>query len=724
MADTYTNPNLALQTQGMNAGQAPTGTLANTPINTSTPSPSNTPTTNPQNTGGSIVDALKAGGQASDFTSRTALAGKYGISNYTGTADQNTQLLQKYTAGLANAKSSGVSAPSSQGDAMAGVKSNINATDYSSKIPANDLANFQKANPGLNFGAEDYQHWLDAKNQAPAPNPILDQLKNDPGFQKLQTDYKAYTDTVSKQQSLTDIYSQMEKDSGLPALKLDAMSLKNIIDGSEDDIRTEIQKAGGFATNSQVLALTNARNKQNILDYNKLTDQISNIQSHLDTMIGLSKEDKANALEQYKTQIDYDKTINDYTQKFNDNAKSAYQKIVDAPGYGYKALYDSTGGDKDTISMIEKSLGLPSGTLQSLASQPQQGSYTVVKGGTDAFGNPLPDSIFDTKHGVFVDGFGGGGGVSTGNSGTSGIIGSNGLGSGQSKLSFDQYGLLANTNFKPSDMVDQLSQKYLDQYIKNGTVPTASSLGRNMKPEAMAQVDARARDLYFQATGSPLPNPQIIKGYQQIIDANNKLSNNLAVQEQTVMSNVDLSLANMKKNDLNSSNFQPLNNFINSVQTMFSDPAVGQLIAQNSTIQNELGSLLAVKNASGTTVFDKMASAGIISKNDTEAVVKSKVNALLSEAANFASSLNHANANLYKQVDPFLQDTNNPARQQFKLEQALNSKGVNYNDLSTQMYSQANRDANPGKQPAWDVVNGKPVYASAAEINSGNFLPI
>lgn len=42
---------------------------------------------------GSVVDYLNSKGQASDYTSRTGLASKYGIQNYSGTADQNTQLL-------------------------------------------------------------------------------------------------------------------------------------------------------------------------------------------------------------------------------------------------------------------------------------------------------------------------------------------------------------------------------------------------------------------------------------------------------------------------------------------------------------------------------------------------------------------------------------------------------------------------------------------------------
>lgn len=46
------------------------------------------------NTGTSIVDYLKSNGQDSSYSNRKKLASKYGINNYTGTADQNTKLLQ------------------------------------------------------------------------------------------------------------------------------------------------------------------------------------------------------------------------------------------------------------------------------------------------------------------------------------------------------------------------------------------------------------------------------------------------------------------------------------------------------------------------------------------------------------------------------------------------------------------------------------------------------
>lgn len=48
---------------------------------------------------GSIVDYLNGQGQASDYTTRSGLAAKYGIQGYAGTAEQNTQLLNMMRSG-------------------------------------------------------------------------------------------------------------------------------------------------------------------------------------------------------------------------------------------------------------------------------------------------------------------------------------------------------------------------------------------------------------------------------------------------------------------------------------------------------------------------------------------------------------------------------------------------------------------------------------------------
>jgi len=85
-------------------GNAVSASLGRTSLNTEANKLASTPSTNPPTgsyaaatvpsyTGNSIVDFLNSSGQASDFNSRAALASKYGISNYTGTADQNIALL-------------------------------------------------------------------------------------------------------------------------------------------------------------------------------------------------------------------------------------------------------------------------------------------------------------------------------------------------------------------------------------------------------------------------------------------------------------------------------------------------------------------------------------------------------------------------------------------------------------------------------------------------------
>jgi hypothetical protein len=65
---------------------------------TKTPAPVAAPKTSSYS-GSSIVDYLGSTGQASDYNTRANLANQYGISNYTGTAAQNTKLLNTLKGG-------------------------------------------------------------------------------------------------------------------------------------------------------------------------------------------------------------------------------------------------------------------------------------------------------------------------------------------------------------------------------------------------------------------------------------------------------------------------------------------------------------------------------------------------------------------------------------------------------------------------------------------------
>lgn len=87
-----TSPTLGLTNSAWSAAASnpANGTVTTKPLSTQSPS---------TYTGTSIVDYLTSTGKPSDFSSRTQLAAQYGIQNYTGTAEQNTQLLNLLRSG-------------------------------------------------------------------------------------------------------------------------------------------------------------------------------------------------------------------------------------------------------------------------------------------------------------------------------------------------------------------------------------------------------------------------------------------------------------------------------------------------------------------------------------------------------------------------------------------------------------------------------------------------
>lgn len=220
------------------------------------------------------------------------------------------------------------------------------ALDYNAYLAAGGKADFSNVKPGL-----------------PDTTAIEQQLAQDPGYQQLLKDQAEYNAVANQTKSLTDTYTQLSKDLGIPALNTELMNMKNIIDGSEDDIRQEIQKSGGFGTESQVLALTGARNKQLIKNYNNLLQVKTSAQDTLNTMIGLATQDRQFALSAITQKMQIDQQLIEYQDKMKTNAREALQKVIDS--MGYKAVMT---GDPWQDALTEKTLGLHPGGLAQLAS--------------------------------------------------------------------------------------------------------------------------------------------------------------------------------------------------------------------------------------------------------------------------------------------------------------------------------------------------------------------
>lgn len=302
------------------------------------------------------------------------------------------------------------------------------------------------------------------------------------------------------------------------------------------------------------------------------------------------------------------------------------------------------------------------------------------------------------------------------------------VGSGKSQLPLAQYGLLANTDLDPSNSIDQMALTYINSYLKNGTVPSYTALGRGITPAGMGQVTARANQLYQEATGNALSgvNPELIggtNGYQAQLNKNTTLLNQLNVQTGTIAKNFGLNLANMTANNVNEA--PPIiNGLADDLAQSLGYASTAQYLAQNQTIQNELGSLLAIKNAGGTTVADKISAGDLLPSDLSVAQQKQVLTTLMQEATNQQNSINQANAPIYKQIDPLMQDPNNPNRVQMMnsqfVEKTLESQGINYQQLMTEMSTQAPA----GTQPAIDAKTGATGFATPEEIAAGTAIPL
>lgn len=207
--------------------------------------------------------------------------------------------------------------------------------------------------------------FADVKAGLPSTALIDQQLEQDPAYQQLLSDKAEFNSVINQNKSLTDEYTSLTKKLGINSLNTELMNMKNIIDGTDEDIRNEVTKSGGFATESQVAALGVARNKQLIKNYNNLLETKSQAMESLNTMMGLASQDRSFALQAINQKMNIDQDIAQYSEKMRTNAASGYDDIIKQ--IGYNGLYLSLGGDTWHTALVEKTLGLPNGGLKKLA---------------------------------------------------------------------------------------------------------------------------------------------------------------------------------------------------------------------------------------------------------------------------------------------------------------------------------------------------------------------
>lgn len=250
--------------------------------------------------------------------------------------------------------------------------------------------------------------------------------------------------------------------------------------------------------------------------------------------------------------------------------------------------------------------------------------------------------------------------------------GTSSAGTGSNGLPTAQYGLLANvSDFDPgspgqnqtnSQVIDQGAFNYLKSYLSGQTPSTSGGMGGLSAKVYNSDIQARANQLYTEATGQHLPNADQLSANLGLIAGNNAMLNSLGINAPTISANAKLLEGKITAANINQ-NAPVINAIIDPVIQALGNPAVAAYVAQSSTLQNELGSLLALKGASGSgaaTVHDKLVAAGLIEKSANAAQISDTVNTILQEAANAQSAISTASMNLYLKTDPMQIDPANP----------------------------------------------------------------
>jgi hypothetical protein len=293
---------------------------ATQPVSTSLTMPAN----------GSVVDLLNAAGQDSSYEARQKLAQQYGIQGYQGTAQQNTDLSKKY----------------------------LDAFNANKATPTPDTSSQARTAVDTYF--------KDNEEQADPQKTFFDEyMSMNPIVKTMYDQINKALSTVDTTTSFKDEFVKLQAEQGIPALNTELMNIKNIMDGTEDDIRNEITKAGGFATESQVQALTGARNKTLLKQANSLQQQLALKQDYVDQIMQFSQADRTSVEKQVDRKLGLIEKMAKIQEDMTKAAKDNYQKIIDTAekrgenGYAYLA----NNLDSSQKKLAEKALGLPSGKL-------------------------------------------------------------------------------------------------------------------------------------------------------------------------------------------------------------------------------------------------------------------------------------------------------------------------------------------------------------------------
>lgn len=178
--------------------------------------------------------------------------------------------------------------------------------------------------------------------------------------------------------SLMQDYDRLYKKSGLGKINKELIDAETVINGTEDDIRNEIQTAGGFATDSQVQAMGLARNKSLLKRYNQLVQMQTNAQNQLNTMTSLNAQDKQMAQTKVNTQIGAMFNLANFRQQAINNTREQARWTIQ--NMGADGVYNAYKNDPQALGRLESVLGMAPGGMQVMAARAAQDRLVQQEG--------------------------------------------------------------------------------------------------------------------------------------------------------------------------------------------------------------------------------------------------------------------------------------------------------------------------------------------------------
>lgn len=191
-------------------------------------------------------------------------------------------------------------------------------------------------------------------------------MAESPDLQSYLQEALDFLSPQNQKDSILKEYDRLYENSGIEKLDQELIDAETIIDGTEDDIRNEVQTAGGFATDSQVQAMALARNKGLLKRYNQLFATREAAQKRLDTMVQLSAQDRQFAMQKMEMSINTAFKVAEFKQQATNNIREQSRWLTQT--MGADGLYNAYKSDPRQLGFLEKSLGLAPGGL-SVAAQ-------------------------------------------------------------------------------------------------------------------------------------------------------------------------------------------------------------------------------------------------------------------------------------------------------------------------------------------------------------------